>query len=113
MNLRTRLAGALGAWAAAAGLWSAACIDVGHSAEIGCLVDTTEPGCGEVAPTDAATDAKVALRDGAPEGEREPDADASDALRDADASAALRDADADTSLDRSGDAKDDVDDGDL
>ena len=32
----------------------AACIEVGHPAEVGCLVDPTEPGCSPDAGHDAA-----------------------------------------------------------
>jgi hypothetical protein len=39
---------------------SAGCIDVGHAAEVGCLVDMTEPGCSLPSADGGAPDATAA-----------------------------------------------------
>jgi hypothetical protein len=84
----------------------AGCIDVGHSAEIGCLVDMTEPGCmPRASAIDAGHDSAMrfdaARGDGAPESDSapssEPDADAgaspvSDGPTDASSDAPMTDA---------------------
>ena len=40
-----------------------ACIDVGHPAEVGCLVDPTEPGCTPEAPDESDEDTKATSSD--------------------------------------------------
>jgi hypothetical protein len=77
----------VGATAVTTALFVPGCIDVGHPAEIGCLVDMTEPGCvpgsGDASAIDATRDSVFRSDAGQDDGAMEAQAASGEADSDA------------------------------